>query len=151
MSLPVAGLRLNLVRAPEQLDAVLAKAPRGLVLSLGVVDGRNAWKTDLEKVIAKIEPVIARRGTDHVQVAPSCSLLHSPIDLELETRLDPEVFDLAKTGAAMIQIDEAALRRSALDQPGLRSQDPEMGGSPPCARQYGRSGARNPRNGALKP
>lgn len=125
MSLPVAGLRLNLVRAPEQLDAVLAKAPRGLVLSLGVVDGRNAWKTDLEKVLAKIEPVIARRGTDHVQVAPSCSLLHSPIDLELETSLDPEGFDLEKTGAAMIQIDEAALRRSALDQPRLRPQDPK--------------------------
>lgn len=91
LSLPVAGLHLDLVRAPEQLDAVLAKAPRGLVLSLGVVDGRNIWKTDLEKVLAKIEPVIARRGTDHVQVAPSCSLLHSPIDLELETNLDPDV------------------------------------------------------------
>lgn len=81
MSFPVAGLHLDLVRAPEQLDAVLAKAPRGLVLSLGVVDGRNVWKTDLEKVLAKIEPVIARRSTDHVQVAPSCSLLHGPIEL----------------------------------------------------------------------
>ncbi len=91
VSLPVAGLHLDLVRAPEQLDAVVAKAPRGLVLSLGVVDGRNIWKTDLEKVLAKIEPVAARRGTDHVQVAPSCSMLHSPIDLELETSLDPEV------------------------------------------------------------
>jgi 5-methyltetrahydropteroyltriglutamate--homocysteine methyltransferase len=91
LSLPVAGLHLDLVRAPEQLYAVLAKAPRGLVLSLGVVDGRNIWKTDLEKVLAKIEPVIARRGTDHVQVAPSCSLLHSPIDLDLETNLDPDV------------------------------------------------------------
>ncbi|WP_449255603.1 5-methyltetrahydropteroyltriglutamate--homocysteine S-methyltransferase [Bosea sp. (in: a-proteobacteria)] len=91
VALPVAGLHLDLVRAPEQLDAVLAKAPRGLVLSLGVVDGRNVWKTDLEKVLAKIEPVAARRGTDHVQVAPSCSMLHSPIDLELEANLDAEV------------------------------------------------------------
>ncbi|MGX1789968.1 5-methyltetrahydropteroyltriglutamate--homocysteine S-methyltransferase [Bosea sp. NPDC055332] len=91
VALPVAGLHLDLVRVPEQLDAVLAKAPRGLVLSLGVVDGRNIWKADLEKVLAKIEPVIARRGTDHVQVAPSCSLLHSPIDLELETNLNSEV------------------------------------------------------------
>ena len=91
LSLPVAGLHLDLVRAPEQLDAVLAKAPRGLVLSLGVVDGRNIWKTDLEKVLARIEPVVAKRGMDHVQVAPSCSLLHSPIDLELEANLDPEV------------------------------------------------------------
>jgi len=91
VSLPVAGLHLDLVRAPEQLDRVLAKAPRGLVLSLGVVDGRNIWRTDLEKVLARIEPVAARRGTDHVQVAPSCSMLHSPIDLELETNLDAEV------------------------------------------------------------
>ncbi|CAD5273445.1 5-methyltetrahydropteroyltriglutamate-homocysteine S-methyltransferase [Bosea sp. 62] len=91
VSLPIAGLHLDLVRAPEQLEPVLAKAPRGLVLSLGVVDGRNIWRTDLEKVLARIEPVIARRGTDHVQVAPSCSLLHSPIDLELETNLDPDV------------------------------------------------------------
>jgi 5-methyltetrahydropteroyltriglutamate--homocysteine methyltransferase len=91
VSLPVAGLHLDLVRAPEQLDAVLAKAPRGLILSLGLVDGRNIWRTDLEKVLARIEPIVAERGTDHVQMAPSCSLLHSPIDLELETNLDPEV------------------------------------------------------------
>lgn len=91
VSLPVAGLHVDLVRAPEQLDAVLAKAPRGLVLSLGVVDGRNIWRTDLEKVLARIEPVAAKRGADHVQIAPSCSMLHSPIDLELEANLDPEV------------------------------------------------------------
>ncbi|MBS7738144.1 MULTISPECIES: 5-methyltetrahydropteroyltriglutamate--homocysteine S-methyltransferase [unclassified Chelatococcus] len=91
LSLHVAGLHVDLVRAPEQLDAVLAKAPRGLVLSLGVVDGRNIWRTDLEKVLARVAPVAAKRGTDHVQIAPSCSLLHSPLDLELETNLDPEV------------------------------------------------------------
>lgn len=91
LSLPVAGLHLDLVRAPEQLDAVLGKAPQGLVLSLGIIDGRNIWRADLEKLLARLEPVAARRGTDHVQIAPSCSLLHSPIDLELETGLDPEV------------------------------------------------------------
>lgn len=91
LSLPVAGLHLDLVRAPEQLDAVLGKAPQGLVLSLGIIDGRNIWRADLEKLLARLEPVAARRGTDHVQIAPSCSLLHSPIDLDLETGLDPEV------------------------------------------------------------
>jgi len=91
VSLPVAGLHLDLVRAPEQLDQVVAKAPQNLVLSLGVVDGRNIWRTDLEKVLARIEPIVARRGNDLVQIAPSCSLLHSPIDLDLETNLDPEV------------------------------------------------------------
>ncbi len=112
LSLPVAGLHLDLVRAPEQLDAVLAKAPHGLVLSLGVVDGRNIWKTDLEKVLAKIEPVIARRGTDHVQVAPSCSLLHSPIDLDLETNLDPDV--RSWLAFAVQKMDELATLGQAL-------------------------------------
>ncbi len=91
VSLPVAGLHLDLVRAPQQLDRVLTKAPNGLVLSLGVIDGRNIWRADLPEIINKLEAVVAKRGTDHVQIAPSCSLLHVPIDLELETALDADV------------------------------------------------------------
>jgi 5-methyltetrahydropteroyltriglutamate--homocysteine methyltransferase len=91
LSLPVAGLHVDLVRAPEQLQSVLAKAPQGLVLSLGVIDGRNVWRADLPALLDRLEPVIARRGTDHVQIAPSCSLLHVPIDLALEPDLDPDL------------------------------------------------------------
>ncbi|WP_018185302.1 5-methyltetrahydropteroyltriglutamate--homocysteine S-methyltransferase [Kaistia granuli] len=91
VELPVAGLHVDLVRAPEQLDAVLAKAPSGLVLSLGVVDGRNIWRANLATLLDRLEPVLARRGADHVQIAASCSLLHVPIDLALETELDPEL------------------------------------------------------------
>jgi 5-methyltetrahydropteroyltriglutamate--homocysteine methyltransferase len=91
LELPVAGLHLDLVRAPEQLDAVLAKAPRGLVLSLGVIDGRNIWRANLATLLDRFEPVIARRGSDHIQISSSCSLLHVPIDLELETDLDAEL------------------------------------------------------------
>ncbi|WP_137863216.1 MULTISPECIES: 5-methyltetrahydropteroyltriglutamate--homocysteine S-methyltransferase [unclassified Sphingomonas] len=88
LALPVAGLHVDLVRAPEQLDAVVAGAREELVLSLGVIDGRNIWKADLAKVLDTVEGAAAKR---EVQVAPSCSLLHTPVDLELETRLDPEV------------------------------------------------------------
>jgi 5-methyltetrahydropteroyltriglutamate--homocysteine methyltransferase len=91
MSLPVAGLHVDLVRAPEQLARVASAAPHGLVLSLGVIDGRNVWRSDLGAILDRVEPVVAKRGTDHVQVAPSCSLLHVPHDVELETDLDPEV------------------------------------------------------------
>lgn len=91
LGLPVAGLHLDLVRAPEQLDAVLAKAPRGLVLSLGVIDGRNVWRANLPKVLDRLEPVVAKRGSDQVEIAPSCSLLHVPLDLDLETGLDPDL------------------------------------------------------------
>lgn len=91
LSLPVAGLHLDLVRAPEQLAAAAAKAPEGLVLSLGVVDGRNIWRANLPALLDRLEPVVAKRGTDHVQIAPSCSLLHVPIDVSLETGLDEDV------------------------------------------------------------
>ena len=61
------------------------------MLSLGVIDGRNIWRADLSRVLDRLEPVIAKLGKDRVQIAPSCSLLHVPIDLALETGLDPEV------------------------------------------------------------
>src|SRR5207253_7803188 len=70
LSLPVAGLHLDLVRAPEQLATALAKAPQGLVLSLGVIDGRNVWRANLSALLDRLEPVVAKRGTDHVQIAP---------------------------------------------------------------------------------
>jgi len=89
LALPVHGLHVDLVHAPEQLDAVLAAARADLVLSLGVIDGRNVWAADLNAILDRIEPVVAS-GRD-VVIAPSCSLLHTPIDLDRETDLDPEV------------------------------------------------------------
>ena len=112
LSLPVAGLHVDLVRAPEQLQSVLAKAPQGLVLSLGVIDGRNVWRADLPALLDRLEPVVAKRGTDHVQIAPSCSLLHVPIDLALERDLDP---DLKSWLAFAVQkMDELATLGQAL-------------------------------------
>lgn len=88
-ALPVHGLHVDLVRAPEQLDAVVAGARSDLVLSLGVIDGRNVWAADLKAILDRIERVLVSER--QIVVAPSCSLLHSPIDLERETDLDPEV------------------------------------------------------------
>jgi 5-methyltetrahydropteroyltriglutamate--homocysteine methyltransferase len=114
LSLPVAGLHLDLVRAPEQLHEVLAKAPGGLVLSLGVIDGRNIWRTDLAAKLAEIEPVLTWRKPELLMLGPSCSLLHCPIDLELETGLDPEL----KTWLAFAtqKLDELAILGRALNQ-----------------------------------
>lgn len=89
--LPISAVHLDLVRAPGELEAALAQAPATLSLSLGVVDGRNVWRTDLERALSMVEMAWRRLGPNRVLVAPSCSLLHCPIDLELETDLDPEV------------------------------------------------------------
>ena len=90
LALPVAGLHLDLVRAPDQIDG-LADFPKDRVLSLGIIDGRNIWRADLSRILDRLEPVIAKLGKDRVQIAPSCSLLHVPIDLALETELDSEI------------------------------------------------------------
>ena len=89
--LPVAAVHLDLVRAPAQLDDALATAPDGLALSLGVVDGRNVWRSDLDETLTTVERAVDRLGEDRVLVAPSCSLLHLPFDVERETELDAEL------------------------------------------------------------
>ncbi|QJR15870.1 5-methyltetrahydropteroyltriglutamate--homocysteine S-methyltransferase [Usitatibacter palustris] len=89
-ALPVQGLHLDLARAPEQLDAFLRDWPADRVLSLGVVDGRNIWRADLEKALATLEIAGKQRG-DKLWVSASCSLLHVPVDLAGEDKLDPEV------------------------------------------------------------
>ncbi|UPG72068.1 5-methyltetrahydropteroyltriglutamate--homocysteine S-methyltransferase [Roseomonas gilardii subsp. gilardii] len=91
LRLPVEGLHLDLVRAPEQLAPALRAAPARMVLSLGLVDGRNVWRTDLRRAFGLLREAAANRRPEALLVAPSCSLLHSPIDLEQETALDPEL------------------------------------------------------------
>lgn len=93
LNLPVDALHIDLVRAPWQLDDVLASIPDHLHLSLGIVDGRNVWKNDYEKSLALINKALDRIGSNRILIAPSCSLLHSPIDLDLETEIDPELKD----------------------------------------------------------
>jgi 5-methyltetrahydropteroyltriglutamate--homocysteine methyltransferase len=90
--LPVAGLHLDLVRGAIDVDGVLDVMRPEQWLSLGIVDGRNVWRADLRRALSILKGVAARRGdTRRLMVAPSCSLLHVPIDLGQETRLDPDV------------------------------------------------------------
>jgi 5-methyltetrahydropteroyltriglutamate--homocysteine methyltransferase len=91
LSLPVAGLHADLVRGPGQAGALLKARPRDMVVSLGLVDGRNVWRSDLHAGIAAAGRFVEAFGPDSVVVASSCSLLHSPEDLSLETDLDPEI------------------------------------------------------------
>ena len=88
--LPVAGLHIDAINGRDDVLPVLNVLPPHKVLSLGVVNGRNIWKTDLSAVLDWLEP-LARRLGEQLWIAPSCSLLHVPVDLEQEQKLDPEV------------------------------------------------------------
>ncbi|SIP95559.1 5-methyltetrahydropteroyltriglutamate--homocysteine S-methyltransferase [Chryseobacterium sp. RU33C] len=91
VSLPVNTLHVDLVRNPEQLDDILNSIPENLSLSLGVIDGRNIWKNDYEKSLSFITKAVEKLGSERILIAPSCSLLHSPCDLDFETHLNPEI------------------------------------------------------------
>ncbi|MCS6209954.1 5-methyltetrahydropteroyltriglutamate--homocysteine S-methyltransferase [Shewanella baltica] len=87
-ALPVAGLHLDLVTAPEQL-AVFANALRSeQILSAGVVNGRNVWAAEIDLIAERIGAV-ARDLGDRLWIGTSCSLLHSPVDLDVEAKLLP--------------------------------------------------------------
>ncbi|AKC86652.1 5-methyltetrahydropteroyltriglutamate--homocysteine S-methyltransferase [Pseudoxanthomonas suwonensis] len=90
-SLPVDGLHLDLVRAPEELEAVLERLPADRVLSLGLVDGRNVWRTRLDNALLLARYARNRVGGDRLWLAPSCSLLHVPVDLDGEKALDADL------------------------------------------------------------
>lgn len=87
---PVAGYHLDAINAPHEVETIIEQLSAQQVLSLGVINGRNIWKTDLNKTLDWLEP-IAQQLQERLWLAPSCSLLHVPVDLDKETQLDPEL------------------------------------------------------------
>ena len=112
--LPVAGLHVDLVRAPEQLTAVLDNFPHHKILSLGLIDGRNIWRTDLHAARGTV-CAVRERFKGELWLAPSCSLLHVPIDLELENDLDPAI--KSWLAFARQKLTELEILRLALEEP----------------------------------
>jgi 5-methyltetrahydropteroyltriglutamate--homocysteine methyltransferase len=109
-SLPVAGLHLDLVRGTGQLQDFVSDWPAQRVLSVGVVDGRNIWRADLERILDGLQPLHQTLG-DRLWIASSCSLLHVPVDLTYEDKLDAEAKSwLAFAAQKLIEI--AVLKRA---------------------------------------
>ncbi|WP_435634349.1 5-methyltetrahydropteroyltriglutamate--homocysteine S-methyltransferase [Pseudomonas solani] len=113
-SLPLDGLHIDLVRAPEQYPTILDRLPAYKVLSLGLVNGRNVWRCDLDKALAVLRHAHERLG-ERLWVAPSCSLLHSPVDLGREDKLDGELKDWL--AFAVQKCAEVAILGRALSEP----------------------------------
>lgn len=90
--LPVAGFHFDFVRVPEQLEDAIKLVGDDKTLSVGVINGRNIWKTDFAKAIKVVEQAKEKLG-DRVVVATSSSLLHTPVDLANEHKLDPSIKD----------------------------------------------------------
>lgn len=112
-SLPVAGLHVDAINDRDGVDALLKLLGDDKVLSLGVINGRNIWKTDLTAVLDWVEPIAKQLG-DRLWIAPSCSLLHVPVDLDSEQKLDADV--KSWLAFALQKLDELRVLGKALSQ-----------------------------------
>jgi len=114
INLPIAGLHVDAVRAPEQILNLVDRLAAHKILSIGVVDGRNIWRNDLEKSLSLLKTIHERLG-DRLWIAPSCSLLHVPVNLDRETKLDSDV----KTWLAFAQqkVSEVVCLKTLLTRP----------------------------------
>ncbi|MCG7390632.1 5-methyltetrahydropteroyltriglutamate--homocysteine S-methyltransferase [Pantoea sp. ACRSB] len=106
--LPVQGLHVDLVHGHDDIDQLNQQLPAEWLLSLGVINGRNVWRADLSRWFERLQPLVGKRN--RLWIGSSCSLLHSPIDLSVETRLDDEVkswfaFALQKCGELKLLSD----------------------------------------------
>lgn len=112
-SLPVAGLHVDAINDRDGVDALLKLLGDDKVLSLGVINGRNIWKADLTAVLDWVEPIAKQLG-DRLWIAPSCSLLHVPVDLDSEVKLDADV--KSWLAFALQKLDELRVLGKALSQ-----------------------------------
>lgn len=114
INLPVAGLHIDAVRAPEQVLPIVDRLPAHKILSIGVVDGRNIWRNNLAKSLDLLTQVQARLG-ERLWVAPSCSLLHSPVNLERETQLPVDI--KSWLAFAKQKVHEVVILKTLLERP----------------------------------
>ncbi|HEB57587.1 MAG TPA: 5-methyltetrahydropteroyltriglutamate--homocysteine S-methyltransferase [Gammaproteobacteria bacterium] len=112
-TLPVAGLHIDVVRGEDQLINVLDHAATYKVISLGLINGRNIWRSDLDRCLQLVEQA-RRKGEHELWLAPSCSLLHVPVDLDEETDLDDEL--RSWLAFAVQKLDELRVLKAALDE-----------------------------------
>jgi 5-methyltetrahydropteroyltriglutamate--homocysteine methyltransferase len=110
--LPVDGLHIDAINAREEVARAVQKLPAKCVLSVGVINGRNVWKTDLNAALEWLEPLAKQLG-DRLWLAPSCSLLHAPVDLASEEKLDAEV--RSWLAFALQKLDELKVLATALN------------------------------------
>jgi 5-methyltetrahydropteroyltriglutamate--homocysteine methyltransferase len=118
--LPVAGIHLDALNARDEVEALITELPLDCVLSLGVVNGRNIWKTDLKSVLDWLAPIAEQLG-DRLWIAPSCSLLHVPVDLNSEAKLDDEI--KSWLAFANQKLDEINVLKTALNEGRGAAQD----------------------------
>ncbi|GIP02726.1 5-methyltetrahydropteroyltriglutamate--homocysteine S-methyltransferase [Paenibacillus lautus] len=108
IQLPVSGIGLDLVHGYKgNLQAIQQSGfPANKVLGAGIIDGRGIWKASLREKLSQLEELTKYVAAERLIVQSSCSLLHVPVTVSKETKLQPELKDaLAFADEKLIELD----------------------------------------------
>ncbi|MDR5837794.1 5-methyltetrahydropteroyltriglutamate--homocysteine S-methyltransferase [Caballeronia sp. LZ034LL] len=133
--LPIDGLHIDAINAREEIEAAVAELPDTAVVSVGAINGRNIWKSNLNAILDWLEPLHQQLG-DRLWIAPSCSLLHVPVDLTTEAQLDAEI--KSWLAFALQKLGELEVLAGALNH-GRESVADELGANAACIESRRRS------------
>ncbi|MBI1891991.1 MAG: 5-methyltetrahydropteroyltriglutamate--homocysteine S-methyltransferase [Burkholderiales bacterium] len=139
--LPVAGLHIDAINGRAEVDEIIRRLPEDKVLSLGVINGRNIWKTDLHATLEWLEP-IHRALKERLWIAPSCSLLHVPVDLHSEQKLDPEI--RSWLAFALQKLEELTILGKALNDGRVSVQEALVANSSAIEKRHTSHRVKNP-------
>lgn len=81
ISLPFDGLGLDFVEGKQTRQLVSDSFPDDKVLFAGIVNGKNIWRNNYVKSLARLQATHAK----NIVVTTSCSLLHVPITVANES------------------------------------------------------------------
>jgi len=116
LGLPVDALHFDFVRGKNDVDAVVENFPKDKILSVGIIEGRNIWKNNYESSLAVFKKLQNAVEPKRLWIAPSCSLIHSPVTLAHESKLDNELKSwLAFADEKLVEVVEL---RHLLDRTG---------------------------------
>ncbi|WP_346771191.1 5-methyltetrahydropteroyltriglutamate--homocysteine S-methyltransferase [Commensalibacter oyaizuii] len=109
--LPVQGVHLDTINGFDEIQSLIDTIDANKIISLGIINGRNIWKSDLNTILDWLEPIYQKLGK-RLWIAPSCSLLHVPVDLQNESKIDPQI--KSWMAFALQKLDELTIIAHAL-------------------------------------
>ncbi|MCE4045650.1 5-methyltetrahydropteroyltriglutamate--homocysteine S-methyltransferase [Lysinibacillus fusiformis] len=91
IALPVQGFGLDFVHGYKGNMESLRQFgfPQDKVLAIGIVNGRDIWRSNLAEANATIQAIEKLSDAKELWIQPSSSLQHVPISTSLEKKLDP--------------------------------------------------------------
>jgi len=93
LNTPIYGLALDFLYGEKNFDSLDLISKSNKKLIVGIVDGRNIWKNDIQKSLETLSNIAKKVNKENILVSTSCSLLHTPFTLKYEDKMNNNIKD----------------------------------------------------------